>query len=169
MVRPINDEHALLCGMVWGMAMRHGLPMNPVMDRDDADGYDYSDTLELELPPGYGGEKSPVRVFLVVQPPTAPVPDLLDRLQEWGMPRRDVAALGMSFGDVAGALPLLPGESRALRAANHISVLALAAAADVSERTVKRFENDEPISMRNLAALLAALERLAQEEVQSRG
>lgn len=69
MAKPVSDEHALLCGMVWGMAMRHGLPMNPVVDEHDDGTYDYSDTYELELPAEYGGPDSPTRVFLVVQPP----------------------------------------------------------------------------------------------------
>jgi hypothetical protein len=55
--------------MVWGMAMKYGVPMTPVVDEHDDGSYDYHDTFELTLVEGYGGEGSPVKVFLVVQPP----------------------------------------------------------------------------------------------------
>lgn len=66
MAKPISDEHALLCGMVWGLAMKHQVPLVPEFDEEG----NYMDTFELTLPEGYGGEGSPTRVFLVVEPPT---------------------------------------------------------------------------------------------------
>lgn len=68
MAKPVNDEHALLCGMAWGMAMRHGVPMVPIVDEDGI----FTDTFELALDEGYGGEGSPLSLFLVVKPPEDP-------------------------------------------------------------------------------------------------
>lgn len=61
---PVSNEHALLCGMVWGAAIRAGLNLNPTQDAEG----NYTDTVELILPevPEYRDE---VHVFLVVEPP----------------------------------------------------------------------------------------------------
>lgn len=69
MAKPVSDEHALLCGMVWGLAMKYGLPMNPTQDDDG----NYTDTMELVLPSSTRNGPE-VHVFLVVQPP-APTHD----------------------------------------------------------------------------------------------
>lgn len=66
MAKPINDEHALLCGMVWGTAMKYGIPMNPTQDDDG----DYTDTLELLLDTEVTGGVD-VHVYLTVRPPAA--------------------------------------------------------------------------------------------------
>jgi hypothetical protein len=71
MGKPVNDEHALLCGMVWGVAVKHGVPMNPVQDGDG----DYTDTFELVLPEEVTKAGYPVSVFLVVAPPYDPDAD----------------------------------------------------------------------------------------------
>lgn len=63
--KPVSPEHALLTGMVLGVALRQGVEAVPVIDDDG----DYTDTLEIALntPGGPNG----VRVFVVVQPPAA--------------------------------------------------------------------------------------------------
>lgn len=61
-----SGEHALLAGFVWGLALRHGLDLLPVLD----DAGNYSAEVELVLPEGmYQG----VPVRLVVRP-LAPSP-----------------------------------------------------------------------------------------------
>jgi hypothetical protein len=64
MAQPINDEHALLCGMVWGAAIRAGLNLNPTQD----DAGNYTDTCELILPK-VPDVRDDVHIFLTVQPP----------------------------------------------------------------------------------------------------
>ena len=64
MSEPLSPEHALRCGWVWGIAMAHGVDLNPILD--DEDNYTDSFTLKSDrLPPG-------VTITLVVQPPEAP-------------------------------------------------------------------------------------------------
>jgi hypothetical protein len=63
--RIVSPEHALHAGMVWGLAMRHGLDLLPVLDDDG----NYSAEVELVLPVDSTGWSADVRVRLVVEPP----------------------------------------------------------------------------------------------------
>jgi len=64
MSEPLSPEHALRCGWVWGIAMHHGVDLNPIID--EAGNYTASFTLKSDrLPPG-------VTITLVVPPPGEP-------------------------------------------------------------------------------------------------
>jgi hypothetical protein len=60
-----SPEHALHAGMVWGLAMRHGLELVPVLDEEG----NYSAEVELVLPAASTSWPADVRVRLVVEPP----------------------------------------------------------------------------------------------------
>jgi hypothetical protein len=64
----VSSEHALHAGMVWGVAMKHGLDLLPVLD----DAGNYSAEVELVLPVESTGWPGNVRVRLIVEPPSTP-------------------------------------------------------------------------------------------------
>jgi hypothetical protein len=59
--KPVDQNHALLCGMVWGAFMKAGIPAFPVVDDDG----DYTSDIQVNLSDVLG---EPLQVTVTVQP-----------------------------------------------------------------------------------------------------
>jgi hypothetical protein len=59
--KPVDQNHALLTGMVWGAFMKAGIPAFPVLDSDG----DYTSDIQVNLSEVVG---EPLQVTVTVRP-----------------------------------------------------------------------------------------------------